>query len=443
MKRKWLIALAAVLTAVLAGIFCFRDALMVRLFPKMVLSKAIGETFAQLDERYAHSPVHLLAAALDRSGCQKISMKLDTATQFMGAAHYDLELQTQLSPNRIQGTGTVSTGAGIMDLSLYMDETFFAVSSDSLTARTYYGITYDTFPQDIRSYQLLSLLAGEDVISGWEDSIAGFSELMACSYTLPEWTAEDIRTALMGVLSLEPEVKAGEEKNCCTVTFREDGDDIAEAAQAYLSQVPEALASLIRAMKEADDCEVLVTFYLNELQLTQVDAGITMDSAAYRISAVFQENDTIALELFSHDGEDLERTELTVSTQSDAETYRENISVIRTLNGVQSRTNADYSWDLSSGDMALDLLLDGHSHAIRLNLTGEGESVTLSCQEFEKIVSILTEKENSRPTICTLTVSPGEPIAEVPEYRDLSEWSMEDFMLLISRLGGLVGIKLP
>lgn len=442
-KRKWLILLVIVLIVAVVLAFCFRDALMVRLFPRLVLSKAVGETFVQLEERYARSPVHLLRAALDPDGCQKVSMKLDTGTQFMGIAHYDLELQTQLSPNRVQGTGTVSTGAGMMDLSLYMDERFFAVFSGSLTEGIYYGITYDTFPQDIRSYQLLSFLAGEDVITGWEASIAEFSEFMGHRYTLPELSADDVRTALMGALSLEPEVRAGKEKNCYTVTFREDGDEIAEAAQSYLAQAPDSLASLICAMEKTDDSEVMVVFYLNDRQLTQVDAGIIMDSASYRISAAFQENNTIDLELFSYDGENLERTEMTVSTQSDSETYQEKLAVIRTVNGIQTQTTADYSWDLSSGDMVMDLVLDGEKYPLRLNLTGEGESFALTSQEFGVILSAISGRENPRPAICTITVSPGEPITGVPEYRNLSDWSVEDFTLLITRLGNLVGIKLP
>lgn len=441
MKRKWVMILVLVLAAASVCAFCFRDALMVRLFPKIVLSKAIGETFQQLNERYAESPVHLLTNALDQEGCQQVSLKLDTSTQFMGIAHYDLELHTQLAPNRIQGKGTVSTGSGIMDMDLYLDENFAAISSESLTEGTYYGITYDTFSQDIRGYQLLSFLAGEETLKDWEASVSSMAEMMRRSYTLPEITAEDIRTALLGALTLAAEVKAGE-KGCYSISFRAEGDELAEAAAPYLSKAPKELVSLIRAMDEDDDSEVQIVFYLNNKQLTRIEAGMTMEAASYQISAEIIDN-SLDLELFLYDGTDLERTELSIQTVSDTANYQEKISVKRTRNGVQSQNSVDYTWDLSSGDMVMNLLLNGETYAIRLNLTGEGERFTLSCQEFEKILSILSGKEKSRPAIGTLTVSPGEPIADMPAYRNLSDWSMEDFMLLIARLGGLVGLKLP
>lgn len=442
MKRKWPIVLAAVLIAAGVGIFSFRDALMIRLFPKIVLSKAIAGIFQQLDERYENSPIHVLTGALDLDGSQQISMKLDTTTQFMGVAHYDLQLNTQIAPNRILGTGTVSTGSGMMDLSLFLDENFAAVSSDGLTEGSYYGLTYDTFSHDIRGFLLISFLAGEEMLNSWDASVTGLADMMRRSYTLPELQSEDIRTVLMGALALKPTVTAGE-KGRYMVTFQAEGEEIAEAAEHYMAQVPEALASLIHAMEEDDNSQANIVFRLQGNQLTEIDAGITMEKASYQVSAELLGDGELVLELFFHDAENLKRAEIAVKTASDTDVYHEIIKLKYTVNGVQSQLSMDYSWALSSGDMVLNLTHDGQKQTIRLNLTGEGESFTVSCQEFEKFIGLLSEKENPRPTICTMTVSPGESITHVPAYRNLSDWSMEDFMLLIARLGGLIGLKLP
>lgn len=443
MKRKWPIVLAAFLIAAAAGIFCFRDPLMIRLFPKIVLSKSLGETFSQLETRYADSPVHVLTKALNKDGCQDIRMKLDTETKFMGIAHYDLELHTQTGPNRIYGDGSVSTGAGIMDLQLYLDENFGAVSSRNLTDGTYYGLTYDSFPEDIRGFEMLAFFAGEEVLSGWDASVAGFAEHMRRSYTLPEVKAEDIQSALMAALALKPQVKTGESKNCFTVTFHAEGEAIAKEAEGYLNQLPDAVASLVRRFEEDENSHLQVVFTLRDKSLTAVEALVTLTDGSYRIAADLSLADTLVLELYRYDGENLDRTELTVKTLSDTEIYQESIAMTRTVNGIRSQTAADYTWDLSSGDMVLDLTKDNKKYPIRLNLTGEGEAFTVSCQQFETLLSLLTGKVNNRSAICVLTVSPGEPNPDIPEYRNLSHWSIEDFYLLFTRLGGLVGIKLP
>lgn len=443
MKRKWPVVLAVVLIAAAAGIYCFRDALMVRLFPKVILSNALGETFTQLETRYADSPVHMLSGALNPEGCQNITMKLDTSTQFIGIAHYNLQLRTQTEPNRVYGEGSVSTGGGTMDLQLYLDGNFGAISSQSMTDGAYYGITYDSFPEDIRSFGLLGLLIGEDVLSGWDAGVAGFAQTMGRSYAVPELTASDLRDALTAALALKAHVKGAEGKNCYTVTFRAEGDKIADAAEQYMARLPEALASLVRKLEKDDDSEVRVVFHLDNKLLTAVDAEITLTGASYRVAADLSQEGQLGLELNVYDGLNLDRTEMTVKTRSDGETYQENISLIRTVNGVRSQTTADYSWDLSSGDLVLDLTKDEKKYPIRLNLTAEGETFTASFQQFEVVLSLLTGKDNPRPALCTLTVSPGEPINDVPDYRNLSDWSMEDFYLLFTRLGNLVGLKLP
>ena len=63
-------------------------------------------------------------------------------------------------------------------------------------------------------------------------------------------------------------------------------------------------------------------------------------------------------------------------------------------------------------------------------------------QEAEVIQSALTGKEKTGPAICTLVISPGEPVEPLSGYKNLSDWSAEDLLLLITRLGQLIGIKL-
>lgn len=438
MKKKWYLVLIAAVLAAAAGVFCFRDALMVRLFPRVVLTKAVAATFEELDTRFENSPVHILAKGLDPDLCQDVSLKLDTGTKFAGVVHYNLLLNTQTGPNRISGSGTVTYGGGTLDLQLYADENFASVTSESLTEGTAYGITFDTFREDIGSHPLLRMLIGEDVLNDWDASISGFADKMRGSYTLPEWTAEDIRTAITGALALKPQVSAGTEKGSYIITFRADGAEIAQAAEKYRDQIPKNLLPAVDAL--AEDGQIEVVFFLLDEKLTAINCSASLGADTYRIETALGQTLTVQ---FRAEGPDrVERTAVTIQTQSDAETYRETIHLSQTRNGVQSAWVADYSRDLSTGEMTLNLVKDGKQHPVRLNLSAEGESFTLHCQEFERILSLISGKEPSGPAICTLTVSPGEGIPGHPQYRNLSEWSLEDFYLLLTRLGTLVGLKL-
>lgn len=445
MKRKWWGAILALMAVIALSLFCFRDALLVRLLPRAVLSGAITDSFQQLEQRFERSPIRMISNALDPQGRQNISMKLDTASEYMGAVHYSMDFHTQWAPNRILGTGTVSTGGGIMDLNLYLDENFAAISSQTLTEGNYYGLTYDTFAEDIRGFELIAFLIGEETLNGWEESMAGIQSAMERSYALPEFSSEDIRRALLGALTMKPRVEAGEGKGQYTVSFQAGGEELGLAARPYLEQLPEPLAAWLETMAEDEDSSVNVVFFLADRQLTKIQAAITCSEKTWQITANLGKDPSggvLELEWMTYQDDNLDRTELTVTTVSDTERYQEGIRLKHTHNGVQKQLAADYTWDLSSGDMVLDLVLEGRKYPIRLNLTGEGEGFTLTTQVFERILSAITGKEKSESTICTLTVSPGEPLETVPEYRNLSDWSFEDLMLLLSRLGNLVGFKL-
>ena len=442
MKRKWWFILAA--AALVIGVFCFRDALMVRLFPKAVLSGSITDSFQQLEQRFENSPLRLVANALDPEGHQRVSLKLDTATQFAGVAHYTMELQTQSSPRRIFGQGSVSTGGGTMDLSLYLDGSCVAVSSEGLTDGHFYGITYDTFSQDIRSFELFSILAGEETLNGWEESLKGLKGLMGKNTQQVELSAKDMQTALLGTLVLKPEVEAGEGKGAYRISFHSRGPALAELAKPYLGKVPESLGNLIRAM-EADEASSLdMIFSLTDRRLTEIQSTLTLAGGSWQVTGVLGKNPAtgpLTLEVISRQEDNLDRVELTVETVSDPETYQERIHLKRTRNGVQEQLSADYSWDLTSGDLVLDLVRRGKKYTIRLNLTWEGDTLTLYSQEAEVIQSALTGKEKTGPAICTLVISPGEPVEPLSGYKNLSDWSTEDLLLLITRLGQLIGIK--
>lgn len=446
MKRKWwLLGGGAVLLSLLLSL-CFFG-VRVRLAPRLVLSRALGTALEQLEERFADSPVHLFAEAIDPEGRQQATLQLETEQKTLGIVRYDMSVQTQLAPCRILAAGTVVTGGRALDLSLYLDGNFAAVSSQSLVEGSFYGITYDSFSQDIRGRQLLAALIGESTISAWEGSVSDLDTAMSRDVTLPKWGTEDIISALYGVLALKPQVSridtpAGGSAKTDAVIFRATGQEIAAAAEPYRGDLSPELLSLIDEWQADASACVEVLFLLHKGALMEIQAVMTSVAVNTRIYVTLgtdPRTGPLNLVIITEAGEDSSNTVLKIETTSDETAYRETFSLSTTANGEQSTFSADYTYDLSTGEMDVTILRDTDKAQLRLNLAGEGESVTITTQDITPLLNLFRETPATGPAICTMTISPGTEIS-VPEYRNLDQWSMEDLLTLLEGFGGLLGL---
>ena len=448
MKRKWWILGGVALTAAIS--LCFFG-VRLRIAPRLILSRCLSSVITQLDNRFEKSPAHLLSAALDPQGKQQANLKLETEAKHLGTVVYDMTLMTQTAPNRVLAEGSVITGGKALDLSLFLNESFAAVSSQGLVSGRFFGINYETFSRDIRDRQLLAALIGDETITGWETSVASLQERMETELEMPEIHPEDIRTALFGVLALKPEISRQEivlADGICTayaVSFQASGAEIAAAAEPYRSELKPEVLQWIDSMQQDPEASVKASFCQYKGKLVQITAGLQNADEYTEILLHLgnaPEENAISLEIEIRAGEDLNRYSLQIMTEADAESYQEKLYFVHTENGRKKSFILDYQWDLSSGDMNLEIQSDGKKTEQRLNLTGEGESFTIRSQNIRPFLNLLMKQERVSPVICNLTVSPGREV-EVPEYRNLDQWSAEDLFSLLGGLGGLLGLKLP
>lgn len=449
MKRKWWIPVAAAVAAGLISL-CFFG-VRVRIAPRLVLSRTLDNAIAQLDSRFEKSPVHLLANALDSQGRQQVALKLETENKNLGPVVYDMKVLTQIGPNRIQAEGAVIAGGKVLDVQLFLDENFSALASQGLLEGRYYGITYKTFSRDLRERQLLTALLGEQLISDWEEDLLSLGEKMAVDLTLPEFGTEDVRSLLYGVLALKPEISreeillptVGEHKGF-GVSFRATGAEISEAAKPYRQQLSGTLLNWIHKMEQDPASEICVKFSLYKGKLIQILAQLNTSGESHECLFYLGEDPaekTLSLELDTRNGGEARKYSLMIRTEQDEERYEELLHFVKTEMGETKGTTVEYEWDLSSRDMVLEIRQDERKVEQRLNLTGEGETLTIRSQNIRPLLNFLLEQDKVKPAICTLTVSPGGTVT-VPEYRNLDQWSWEDLLALITGFGGLLGLKL-
>lgn len=448
MKRKWLFLGTTVLAVLLS--LCFFG-VRLRIAPRWILSRVLGTAFKEMEIRFDNSPVHLIMPALDMEGHQKTDLQLETQLEHLGVVRYDMLLQTQLNPSRVNALGNVVAGGKMLDLQLYLDQNFAAVSSQGLLDGNYYGITYDSFSQDIRSRELLAVLIGEKTISQWEEAICGLQKSMSGNVSMPELAIEDIPGMLYGLLVLKPQVGreeimiSGQQENAYTVSFRTTGPEIAAMVESYLDQMDSKLQNLLHELKDTPDAAVHAVFFLYNEKLVRIDFSLFFPEKSVQIQVELGHapvTDPLSLELQIQEGDDLRRFTMRVETESGKNHYAEKIYLSHTENGVISSGFLDYNWELSSGEMKLSLIENDQKAYVRLNLSGEGESLTIRTQDAAPLLNLFLQKPINYPVICTLNLKPGNSVA-VPEYQNLDQWSLEDLYTLLTGLGGLLGLQIP
>ncbi len=426
-KRRGMVAFICILALVLC-IYLLAEEIAVHGAPRLVLSWAIQDRLDTLEAQFANSPVQLLIPILDPQLCQRIDLRLDTRQSLLGSVHCDLRLDTQGSPKGLLAQGKVSAAGRTLDLSLYLNGEYAALSEKNLLGGNYYGITYDLFSQELRSHGLLALFLGQERMRGWEQSVEALREHMEDPMTLPAWDMAQVRTALLGILALKPQVADGEGGH--TLTFRAQGSELAELAEPYRSQMAEPIKKLLNALKNDTDSHLAGTFFLIKGKITQLEGTLHLDDQDHRIRVQFQDQST-AVQLHTPQG----LWSLTVTLEFREGTCREAGTLI-TPQGQE--TSWAYTWDPDSGELRLKL----NDAQIRMTLTQAGEGITLYTQDLSALLAALTQKAPEEAAICTLTIAPGSSVT-APAYRSLGQWSGEDLLVLLQGFGWLLGLQLP
>lgn len=432
-KTKWWIVLLAVLLVAVILAVIFGDTILILAAPKAMLTKALTSTISQLDERFRMNPIRNTLDVYDPQGKYTAVMELDTANDLLGEISYDMTLQTDLTAHQAYAEGVVGFSDRDLSLSLYLNGDFVALSSPKLVNGNYYGITYETFSEDLGSFPLVKRLIPSATMQKWEDSLGNIQEVMNRSYEMPELSEADYKNLLMGILALKCRVEKaeyplnGQQVPCYALTYGADGE-----------QVKELLGHILDT-ESAQTAEVSACFYLyqNQLIALSVDGSAGENHVRY-ILTLGEDPSTNDLTLKTSRTENGATNDmyLEVSTQQSGNHYAETLTI--TKNQAESN-RISYDWDTVTGDMTLNW----NDVSIELNMTNTDAGLRIVTDDFGKLTDILLQKEEgtAKTISCTMTLNKGSAIAE-PAYKNLDQWSMEDLWILLSSIGELIGLKI-
>lgn len=415
-KKKWLLLIIPAVLILAAALVWF-----LYLSPRMALSNAADDALSKLEQRLKESPVPILAKGYDESGRNSTSLELTVSD----GVQYDMQVQTDLTANQILADGTIRIDGKTLNLSAYLDKEFAAITSEDLFRGGYYGITYDTFSSDVRSFPLLSRLIPSATLSKLDSSVEKLQVYMNRTRQipqLPEVQEEDIHKLILGLLVLKSDVH----KETLTV----DGQSLECLCFDY-SATGEQAGTLLGYLMDTGGLsqgDITASFYLCDKTLVAVrcDGRAGENRAALRLDL----------------GQDAARGDVSIAVEKLENGKKSAFSYkigAREADGAHTESIAFgaqsifYDWRPQTGDMVLTL---PEKSPISLNLSQAQDGFQIQTKDFAALIGI-----NSRKGFdSTMTVRKGTAITP-PNYKNLDEWSLDDLLVLLGSIGGLLGFK--
>ncbi|MBQ5661327.1 MAG: hypothetical protein IIV18_08290 [Lachnospiraceae bacterium] len=444
-KIKWWMVLIAVLTVVSFVSFGFRDAILVRLMPELILSDAIANTAAALQNRTADTPLVLLQSLSDAEGKYSADLKLETANDLLGSVNYDMKIRVDSDPRQIHASGMVTTAGKQVDLSFMINSSCALVSSDALLQGNYYGIDFASFSQNIRSNPLLMFVLPEATVSDWEDGIASLQMTMNReSIKLPDFSREDIRTIVTGVLLLDGKVSSesfvfdGKPINCWKISYSATGDQIRNGLNR--------LESADQLQKLAELKSVSVNFWVYEGAVYKF--GLIADSdQMLDLEVIFYKDASrhpISVKWSGVKNEKPVEVSMEIETTHENGRYKETWDVSETNGDIEELFSLSYDWNPANGEIHVNKCEDGIENTFSLLISEREEGIYMETDDLDSLLMALEvcDRPFSADVSCKMTVTKGAPLEALPSYKGMGEWSVSDFLLLLESVGALLGLKI-
>lgn len=396
-KKQYWVLLPAVILILAAAVWAFQDTLVMYIAPQIPLSRALESTVVRLDEQIRESPLPIVLRGYDEDGRMGIHAELSDNDVPIGT----LQIQSDLEGGQMQLRGAFPEGSRLPSLELYANRDFVAITSDTLLRGGYYGITYETFSQDLQSIPLASLLISPQLRGEWEASVRDLQEKMNQAVSLPaipQMKLEELRPALLGLWVLRPEVRTVRlDEICWEVSYQVTGE-----TARFLWQ------KILKAPYTGRE-EIRLTFYLRQNELVQIafsgTAGERQMKCALKCST-----DALSLDVQQAD------QGLSLASVQEGEWTRCTICV-------SGKTYA-CQWQSQSGDLLLSL---PGKEDIALNLSPAEQGFHVRSNDL----GTLMDSKLFRDSTWDVTVVKGTEVT-APPYKNMDQWSFEDLLILLN-----------
>lgn len=434
-KRKfWIPALLTLL--VLSVVFgCLAGQ---KIHAKSKLTSALNHAFSQIEERFDGDPLLILAKCYNPEGQYTANLEAVTSQDLLGTITYNMSVNVDSKAHQVSADGTARTESQAINLSLYLDPVFMAVSSDELVAGEYYGITYDTFAADIRKVPLLDFLINDTLVQNWDASIKGIQKKVGKTYPqpkIPELHEQEFRKLLLGIAAMPCQLQKtgivieGKTLECDQLNYVISADQTGW------------LLTKLAGEKRESNIGANVSFYLCEDALVRITLSGTAEETPFQYCMDLSLDPQYSPLTLTGSYGTSESMSVTVSTQSEENRYAESWDIHTVSEGREQDHSFAFDWNPYSG--LLNFRSRKLSAPFSLILQGTENGLRLETKDLGFLVGLILHEEAVPASQISgvLTVSKGSAI-ETPSYKNLDAWSMQDFLTLLAGVGSLIGIRL-
>lgn len=425
LKKKRILIVLLLLIGAIAAILLWNSVTMY-LTPKAVLTSALRDSLEDLEYRFQNSPAQALMKGYDVQGQNTVQLDLRVSDTLLGDVSYDMLLQIDWKKNRITAQGAVETASQSLNLSAYLDKDFAALTSEELLEGGYYGITFDTFSEDLRSIPLLTFFLPEETLQSWEASVNKLEAWMNRSVAFPEIpqiSQQQLQMITLGILALKCDISEAEvmleneSLHCYQLTYAASGEQVSD----ILSQILNTPSS--------DKGSISATFYLFGDSLVKVELnGVSGEDQVNCVLTLGKDPkmDALSLAVVQKQGEISKQFSASVSARQIGDTGIQEAVCIQD-------TSFTYIWNNTNG--YTELFLPGKEQ-IDLILKEEDKGFCVQTKDFAPLFGFDSQKAYD----CTMHISKGSQITQ-PEYKNLNTWSFQDLLTLIGGIGSVLGIS--
>lgn len=397
-KRQLWVLLSAIILILVTSVWIFRDVLVMYIAPQIPLSRALESAMVSLDERIKESPLPILLQGYDSNGKNTVYAELSDGEFPIGT----LQIQSDLEGNQIHLNAAFPEGSRLPRLELYMNRDFAAITSEPLLRGGYYGITYETFSQDLRSIPLASLLISSELKGEWEASVQELQEKMSWKVSLPDipQVGFEVKPALLALWVTRPDVEVIQLNDpgrmCYQISYLVEGTR-AKFLWEKIFKLPYTGCENIR-----------LNCYLYQNSLVQLEfSGTAGKGSAECVLTMAPDSTSLSL--------DIPNCAIDLTSVQEGEWSSNTIRV-------NNETYA-YQWRSKTGDMVLSL---PEKAQVSLNLTEVENGFHIQSNEIDGLMNKNLFKDGT----WDVTVTRGANLTE-PPYKNLDQWSFEDLLILL------------
>lgn len=454
--KWWLIPIVAVLAIAIAGAFLWKP-LLLKFAPDIYLSMASGRTMDALSKRSEDSPYALLASADEIMDDGTLDVSLSYSDYYNGDIQANMSISSKKEQKQWMFDALINSSEQNVDLSMYMDADCLTLRSDPFTDGKYYGLTYDTFSDDIRKSGF-NMILSEDEMQQCDEIVqmlnrninqtVDYDQLLQPYLEIMNDYAEDLKPVI-GRHSITLDNKT---RKCDTIEYTIEQDQLFELLHDLLEQLEkdeaasdlvgdtaalaESLHDSLGNLEDHSDMKFVLTYYICNTHLAALETNMTFaeheadDQVNWNFMLSLGTNPRISdirLDMdITYGDNKISRTIISAIEQRD-DLYINTFTLKTDNYGIKEKYVLTSKWNSDSGDWNFKFVSDMDDEAafeFTAKISEYENGFEVRIDELNDLLKIPEDEMNQITSTLSIRFTKG-CVIDKPEYINLDQMNLD------------------